>query len=121
MNWYCTKLIFNITINQTENCKQFDEQLRLVAANTPTEAYFKAKLIGENEQVSFVNNNNDDLQWQFIDVSEVNLLTEVKDGMQLYSTTFETKDSEAYIQNIKLRGLHISNKSDLISNQINCN
>jgi hypothetical protein len=51
----------------------------------------------------------------------VNLLTEVKDGMQLYSTTFETKDSEAYIQNIKLRGLHISNKSDLISNQINCN
>jgi hypothetical protein len=121
MNWYCTKLVFNIAVNNTENCKQFDEQLRLIAANNPTEAYYKAKLIGENEQLSFINSNNDYLQWNFIDVSEVNLLTEVKDGMQLYSTTFETENSVEYINDIKLRGLYICNKPEMLSNQINSN
>ncbi|MEY4877147.1 MAG: hypothetical protein RJA07_2524 [Bacteroidota bacterium] len=110
MNWYIAKLIFNIDVNYGNNTKQFDEQLRLVSAKTNTEAYYKAKLIGTNEELDFVNENNTHINWKFIDVAELILLNEIKDGMEVYSTTVETEKSNAYIYQTKLRANQFHNE-----------
>jgi hypothetical protein len=106
MNWYIVKLIFNIDVNNGKNAKQFDEQLRLISAKTNTEAYYKAHLIGNTEQANFVNDNNANINWKFIDVAEVVLLNEIKDGMELYSLTTETEKPSDYIHFTKLRANH---------------
>lgn len=109
MNWYIAKLIFNININNGENQSQFDEQLRLISANDSNEAYYKAQLIGniENEIIETENKNN--INWQFIDIAEIVLLTEIKDGMELYSNTRLSNEPKDYIQFVKLRANKFQN------------
>ena len=43
MNWYITKIVFKISAEGSSNKKQFDEQLRLVVAESKEEAFIKAR------------------------------------------------------------------------------
>lgn len=109
MNWYIAKLIFNINIDNGRDQSQFDEQLRLIAAKNSSEAYFKAQLIGNNEDEILKTETKNQIQWQFIDVSEITLLTEIKDGMELYSNTTLTDKPNDYMQFIKLKAEQFQN------------
>jgi hypothetical protein len=109
MNWYIAKLIFNININNGKNQSQFDEQLRLISAYNSNEAYYKAELIGKSENESFESNADNTIEWQFIDVAEIVLLTEIKDGMELYSNTIKSENPNEFIQHIKLRANQFQN------------
>lgn len=41
MNWYIAKIVFKISSENTEHRPQFDEQLRLIAAESEEAAFLK--------------------------------------------------------------------------------
>ena len=110
MNWYLAKLVFNIRVGNG-NHTQFDEQTRVIHAKNVESALYKARGIGKKHEESFVNADNDLVEWKFIDVTEVFALNEVKDGEELYSTTHETENSDSFIQFVQDKSMLIQAKS----------
>ena len=107
MNWYLSKIIFRIICGEGQHTPQFDEQLRLIAANNETEAFQKALAIGEREQENFYNQEQQLVQWKFINVAELYRLSGLLDGAEMYSRIQETDDPEGYIGLTNRRADHI--------------
>ena len=70
MQWYLAKLIFRIICGDGNHSPQFDEQLRLIGATNEDEAFYRAQSLGSQEEDSFLNVQQQPVQWQFINVSE---------------------------------------------------
>src|SRR3982750_4508705 len=70
MNWYIAKIVFNITADGV-NKTQFDEQLRLINADSTEEALLRARTIGLNEEDSFYNDNKKKVKWEFVNVADL--------------------------------------------------
>jgi hypothetical protein len=111
MNWYIAKIIFGICIGEGRSTAQFDEQLRVISARNESEAFLKARMIGVREEESFLNAEYSTVKWEFIDVAELNLLNELKDGMELYSCIHETEESEGYIRFIQHKAANIEERT----------
>ena len=107
MNWYLSKIIFRIICGEGQHTPQFDEQLRLIAANDENEAFEKALAIGRLEQDDFYNHEQQLVQWKFINVSELYRLSGLLDGAEMYSRIQETDDADAYIDLANRRADHI--------------
>jgi len=97
MQWYLAKMVFRIICGDGTHTAQFDEQLRLLAAGSREEAFHKAQVLGGREEEIFFNNNLQLVQWQFISVSEIQLLGELTDGAEIYSRIEERDDADSYI------------------------
>jgi hypothetical protein len=97
MNWYVAKLVFRVISGDGDHQAQFDEQLRLIKAETELNAFEKANQIGHANQDSFKNIEKQTVKWQFIDVAELNRISEPADGTELYYNIHETPDAELYI------------------------
>ena len=107
MQWYIVKLVFRIVCGEGEHTPQFDEQLRLVEADYEEQAYYKALDIGAREQISFLNEHQQQVQWQFIDVPEMVKLNSLTDGQEIYSRVQEADDSGIYIDLVHHKSAHI--------------
>ena len=107
MNWYLAKIVFRIICGEGEHTPQFDEQLRLVAANNKEEAFQKAQEMGQQEEDTFYNRKEQLVQWQFINISELYRLSELIDGAELYSRIEEKDNAEAYIYTINQQAENI--------------
>jgi Domain of unknown function (DUF4288) len=107
MNWYLSKIIFQIICGEGQHTPQFDEQLRLIAAADEQEAFEKAMAIGEKEQDGFYNHEQQLVQWKFITVSELYRLSGLLDGAEMYSRIQETDDPQGYIDLARRRADHI--------------
>jgi len=97
MSWFLAKVIFRIVCGKGDHTPQFDNQLRLIQADDETEAFSKAQTIGENEQASFLNQQEKIVQWEFINVSELYKLSALIDGAELYSRVHEADNADLYI------------------------
>ena len=97
MNWYVAKIVFRIISGDGNHHAQFDEQLRLINADDEHQAFEKATVMGINNQESFLNNQSQPVQWQFIDVAEINALNELTDGTELYYQIHEAPDPDLYM------------------------
>lgn len=97
MNWYIAKIVFGITAENSEHKPQFDEQLRLIIAESHEEAFLKARMIGLGEEDSFINDKNNRVNWEFINVSELTPLKKLEDGVELYSQIHEKEEAKSYI------------------------
>jgi hypothetical protein len=97
MNWYIAKIIFRITANNTEHKPQFDEQLRLIMADSQEEAFLKARKIGLSEEDSFVNDRNNLVKWEFINVSELLPIKNLQDGVEVYSRIYEIEEESVHV------------------------
>jgi len=97
MNWYISKIVFKITAENTHHTPQFDEQLRLIAAESDGEAFLKARMIGISEEDSFLNDKRNTVKWEFINVSEIIPLKNLEDGMEIYSQIHEIEEARSYI------------------------
>lgn len=97
MKWYLARIVYQIECCVNLDLFQFEDQLRLIFSDSETEALQKAKNIGVTEQVSFVNNQNQLVQWTFINVSELYCISEYLDGAELYSAITEVSNANAYI------------------------
>lgn len=107
MNWYLTKIIYQIICDKGNHTPQFDEQLRLVYAEDDLHAFQKARLLGEREEDRFVNNSNQPVFWKFIDVPEMHKLNNLVDGIEMYSKIQEEDDAEIFIRTTKLKAKHL--------------
>ncbi|MGG9971332.1 DUF4288 domain-containing protein [Ferruginibacter sp. SUN002] len=107
MNWYLTKIIYQIISDKGLHTPQFDEQLRLIYAEDELHAFNKARSIGEKEEDLFLNNNNKPVQWKFIDVPEMHKLNNLVDGVEMYSRVNEEDDAEIFIRTIKLKAKYL--------------
>ncbi|MFY9308056.1 MAG: DUF4288 domain-containing protein [Bacteroidia bacterium] len=105
MNSYLAKLVFNIVIENKNITSQFDEQIRVIQAHSPEDAFIKARAIGKREEDSFINKKNETVQWKFIDITGLYSLKEAKDGEQLYSQTHEADDSNSFINYIREKAM----------------
>ena len=97
MNYYLVKIVYRIICGDGAHTPQFDEQLRLIHANSLDEAFDKAALSGKAEAETFFNQKEQLVQWKFINVSEIHPLTQLVHGAELYSQIREVDDAEAYI------------------------
>ena len=107
MNWYLSKIIFQIICGEGAHTPQFDEQLRLIAALDEEEAFGKAMAIGQKEQDSFYNHEQQLVQWKFINVAELYRFSGLLDGAEMYSRIHETDDPDVYIDLVNRRADHI--------------
>lgn len=110
MKWYLCKLVFSIGPRSASNA-QFDEQLRLIRAANETDAYFKGKQIGREIQGDIVTVKKEVIKREFLDVSEIVEIKELKDGVEVYSTTHETRDAQNFINSVLQKGIAIQSKN----------
>lgn len=103
MNWYITKLVFRVISGNGDHTPQFDEQVRLIEARNANEAFLKARFIGGREEDAFMSEDLNAVRWQFIDVCDMNEISEFKDGMELFSRIHETDHALSYIDYIHHR------------------
>lgn len=108
MNWYIAKIVFQIICGDGNHRAQFDEQLRLMKAADWQDALCKAKVLGENEQERFLNDQQQWVQWQFVNVSELILLKNLQDGLELYYNITEPDDAEKYVEMIHQKARDIA-------------
>ena len=107
MNWYISKIVFRISAENTTHKPQFDEQLRLIAADSEEEAFLKARTIGLGEEDSFLNDKKNTVKWEFINVAEVVLLKDLRDGMEIYSHIHETEEAKSYIHCVHQKAIFL--------------
>lgn len=110
MSWYLAKIVYRIICGDGEHIPQFDEQLRLINAEDDLHAFQKARMIGEKEQDSFLNNINKPVRWKFIDVSELHALDNLVDGAEMYSRICEEEDAAKYIRTTQTRAKYLLEK-----------
>lgn len=103
MNWYLTKLVFQVRSREATHTPQFDEQWRLIRADEVAWAYEKASVLGRMDECSFLNNRAETVNWKFIEVADIHLIGSLEDGAQLFSATEEPMDASAYIAQLKMK------------------
>ncbi|MET0635892.1 MAG: DUF4288 domain-containing protein [Chitinophagaceae bacterium] len=107
MNWYLSKLVFQIICGDGAHTAQFDEQLRLVSGESKEEAFLKAQELGKKEEDVFYNSREQLVRWQFVNVCELYQLTDLIDGAELYSRIEERDSADAYIQMVHQKAENI--------------
>ena len=118
MNWYLTKIVYQIICGEGNHTPQFDEQLRLVAANDEQQAFHKAQRIGLMEEESFLNQKKHLVRWKFIDVCELYKLSELIDGAEIYSRIQETDNADRFINMVRSKADYIQGENVLRSLQL---
>lgn len=97
MNWFVARIVFHIIVGDGEHTPQFDEVVKLFAADNETSAFEKALLAGESGQDSFLNSSGEKVEWKFIGVSELNKINQPEDSTELYSKIIETNNADRYV------------------------
>lgn len=118
MNWYIAKIVFNIVTGSGDHTPQFDEQYRLVKATTRREAFKKAIAIGKNEEEILVNTKNEIVSWDFVNVSELYLVNELQDGIELFSSIQERPDRKAYVETVHMQSAYVRSKFDAVREKV---
>ncbi len=107
MNWYLAKLVYRIVCGDGKHLAQFDEQLRLITAGDKEEAFLKAQAMGKKEEETFYNNKEQLVKWEFVNISELYMLSELIDGAELYSRIEEKENAEAYVYTVNQKAEHL--------------
>ena len=70
----------------------------------------KQKPFGENSQEIFLNQNKEAVQWQFINIAELNILSALTGGAELCSRIHEADQAASYIAHIneKAAGIRLA-------------
>lgn len=109
MNWYIAKIVFRICSEGSKRL-QFDEHIRLIAAENFDEAFLKARILGISEEDAFLNSSNKPVKWEFINVAELFPINDLKDGSEIYSTITEKEEAANYIHAVHQRAIFMQTK-----------
>ncbi len=108
MTWYLAKLVFRIVCNNNTGVAQFDEQIWLFTAIDREEALEKAKTKGNNEEISFTGAYTGKVKWEFVEVTDLQSIEELKDGISLISRIEETDDPNGYLTTLHRKAENLS-------------
>ncbi len=115
MYWYIAKIVFNIVSGDGDHTPQFDEQYRLINAESREQAFKKATSIGLNEEEMMMNVNNEIVRWDFVNVSELYPIHELQDGMELFSSIQEEDNRKRYIETVHMKSAYVRSKFDSVN------
>lgn len=107
MKWYIVKLVYQVLSSEGHPTSQFDEQLRMINADDELHAFQKARLLGHREQDSLLNSLNKPVLWKFIDVTEIHVLSGMRDGTEITSHISEETDAAVFKKAIYLRATNL--------------
>jgi hypothetical protein len=107
MNWFIAKVIFEIQRGEAGARACFDEQYRLIRAAHYEEAFDKAAAIGRQESEVL---RGSSVRWSFVNVSELYQVDDLKDGMELFSSTYEAADRNLYRETANLRAAYLRSR-----------
>jgi hypothetical protein len=110
--WFIAKIVFNIVTGTNKTKSQFEEQLRLVEAESREEAFLKARAIGIGEEEVFLNEEGRLIKWEFVDIADLLPVESLNSGVEIYSQIHETEESEQYIHSIHQRGMDLRKHVD---------
>lgn len=110
MNWYLSKIVYRIFCGDGKHSPQFDEQLRLVAAEDEVQALAKAISLGHAESDTFYNDRRQLVQWQFIAVPEIIPIETWIDGAEVNSSIRETENASGYITFVTEKAAMLRNR-----------
>ncbi|MEO5643168.1 MAG: DUF4288 domain-containing protein [Bacteroidia bacterium] len=113
-NWYLAKIVFRIIIGNSSD-SQFDIQYRLISAINIERAMEKAEAIGYKMEGIFLNVQQENVSWKFIDISGIHQLDLSVDGSELYAETYETKDPDNYIDTVCMRAKACRESGNFVS------
>lgn len=114
MNWFIIKIVYEIICGDGEHCAQFDEQLRLVAAEDNYDAYLQGTAIGKQEALNFYNEKAQLVQWKFLAVPEIYPIQEYAHGAEIFSRIREVDHVQQY------RETQLHRAGCLAQNQLTC-
>lgn len=97
-NWYLLKMVFQIICGNGHHTPQFDEQLRLIAADSSKHAIEKGNELAENET-----NEGGFVQWKFVAITDVYPFNNLLDGAELFSRVTEEEQEAAYLYTLQLK------------------
>lgn len=103
MNWYLTKIVFQIICGDGQHTAQFEEQLRVIQATDPTTAVKKTEHIGKQETQSFLNHLQQPVCWKFIAVTDIYPFSAEIDGAEIFSRISEQEQAASFIHSMQLR------------------
>jgi hypothetical protein len=92
MNWFLSKLVFQVFCGSGDHAPQFDEQLRLIYAEDELHAFHKARLLGEGDCLTDESIPCLAVKWKFIDVTELYPLHHTTEGAEISSTIKEESE-----------------------------
>ena len=113
MDWYIAKIVFNIITGDGNHRPQFDEQYRLIKAESRAEAFEKALRIGRGEEEILLSHKQELLRWDFVNVSELFPISELRDGMELFSNIYEADSRELHIETVNMKAAYVQSKLQL--------
>lgn len=113
MYWYLAKIVYQILISDGRDASQFEEQLRLIQAETKQEALSKAIAIGEQEESLFYNFRDEPVYWKFLDVAELQPLQQLNDGLQLYSHLEVPEYADSYMALVQSKAESVRTDNEL--------
>jgi len=96
MKWYVTQLIYEICNSSTAT--QFDEQIRMINAENRIQAQQKLLALGKSLEEKFENINGKTVTWRLFGTTILEELSEVNDGLKVYSTTHESDHNYSVIK-----------------------
>ena len=118
MNWYLTKIVYQIICGEGSHTPQFDEQLRLISASNEQEAFSKAQRVGLLEEEHFFNHQQQLVKWKFINVCELYKISELIDGAEIYSRIQEADNADRFVEMVHSKADYIQGDNVLRSLQL---
>jgi hypothetical protein len=108
MEWYIAKIVFRIICGEGNHQAQFDEQLRLILANSWEKALLKARELGIQEQDRFKNQRQQWVEWKFINVVSLSRIGTIQDGFEVHYQITEPTNADKYIELIHEKARNIA-------------
>lgn len=103
MEWFLAKLVYRFQPAGNDHQVQFDEQLRLVLAEDNLHAFHKAQQIGQKEELIADEQSPHQINWVFMDVTEIYPLHKMMDGAEVLSQINQPADKERYQLEVRLK------------------
>jgi hypothetical protein len=103
MEWFLAKLVYRFQSPSDPGHIQFDEQLRLVQADDVLHAFHKAQQIGQQEQLIADEQTIHQINWYFMDVTELYKLNQMIDGAEVLSQICLPTDTDRYQRDVRLK------------------
>jgi len=100
-NSYLVKLVYRIDNHSGNRLTDFDEQYRLVFADSEEEAMAKSRIIGVKHETEMPCDDGRIISWSFIDTTMVRKIECGIDGAELFSNTVSSEDALQYTKFVK--------------------
>lgn len=87
MKWFVAVLVMECRVGR-DRAELWDEQIRLIRAVNPEDAYQKALTLGKSDHTEWKNSSGQTVRWRFVGLGELQELLDrhLRSGTEVFST-----------------------------------